>query len=188
MSRSGTCSADSQSVSSTSARCAARTRRWTGCGARTRRHGKTTCPSWTHLRQERPATDLPRRRLTGPNTTTPPETRGMPYQSGDVLLADLDPVAGHEQGGRRPVLVLSGASYNELRNEQLIVAAITSRQRGLPFHIPVGVECGLRTPSWVQSESVRAISVERVIRQLGRARAGTVTEVRNRVINFLRDW
>ena len=32
----------------------------------------------------------------------------MPYQAGDVLLADLDPVAGHEQGGRRPVLVLSG--------------------------------------------------------------------------------
>ena len=112
----------------------------------------------------------------------------MPYQSGDVLLADLDPVAGHEQGGRCPVLVLSGASYNELRNEQLIVAAITSRQRGLPFHIPVGAECGLRTPSWVQSESVRAISVQRVIRQLGRSRPETGAEVRSRVVNFLRDW
>ena len=112
----------------------------------------------------------------------------MPYQAGDVLLADLDPVAGHEQGGRRPILVLSGPSYNELRNEQLIVAAITSRQRGLPFHVPVGPDSGLRTPSWVQTESVRAISAQQVIRQLGRTRAETVTEVRNRVINFLRDW
>jgi len=112
----------------------------------------------------------------------------VPYQAGDVLLADLDPVAGHEQGGRRPVLVLSGPSYNELRNEQLIVAAITSRQRGLPFHIPVGADAGLRTPSWVQSESVRAISVQRVVRQLGRVRPETVVEVRNQVINFLRDW
>ena len=112
----------------------------------------------------------------------------MPYQAGDVLLADLDPVAGHEQGGRRPILVLSGPSYNELRNEQLIVAAITSRQRGLPFHVPVGPDCGLRTPSWVQSESVRAISAQRVIRHLGRAHADTVAEVRNRVISFLRDW
>ena len=68
------------------------------------------------------------------------------------------------------------------------MAAITSRQRGLPFHIPIGADCGLRTPSWVQSESVRAISAQRVIRQLGRARAETVAEVRNRVINFLRDW
>jgi mRNA interferase MazF len=111
----------------------------------------------------------------------------VPYQAGDVLLADLDPVAGHEQGGQRPVLVLSGPSYNELRNEQLIVAAITSRQRGLPFHIPVGADSGLRTPSRVQSESVRAISAQLVIRQLGRARPQTVAEVRNQVINFLRD-
>jgi mRNA-degrading endonuclease toxin of MazEF toxin-antitoxin module len=66
----------------------------------------------------------------------------VPYQAGDVLLADLDPVAGHEQRGRRPILVLSGPSYNELRNEQLIVAAITSRQCGLPFHIPVGADAG----------------------------------------------
>ena len=112
----------------------------------------------------------------------------MPYQAGDVLLVDLDPVAGHEQGGRRPVLVLSGPSYNELRNEQLIVAAITSRQRNLPFHIAVGADSGLRVPSWVQSESVRAISAQRVIRPLGRARPETVAEVRNRVISFLRDW
>jgi mRNA interferase MazF len=86
------------------------------------------------------------------------------------------------------VLVLSGTSYNDLHNEQLIVAAITSRQRGLPFHIPVGEDVGLRAPSWVQSESVRAISVQRVIRRLGHVRPQTVAEVRNRVINFLRDW
>jgi mRNA interferase MazF len=112
----------------------------------------------------------------------------MPYQAGDVLLAALDPVAGHEQGGRRPVLMVSGPSYNELRNQQLIVAAITSRQRGLPFHIPVDTDSGLRTPSWVQSESVRAISVQRVIKRLGHASPGTVAEVRNRITNFLRDW
>ena len=86
------------------------------------------------------------------------------------------------------MLVLSGPSYNELRNEQLIVAAITSRQRGLPFHIPVGADCGLRTPSWVQSESVRAISAQRVTRHLGRAGPETLGEVRNRVMSFLRDW
>lgn len=68
------------------------------------------------------------------------------------------------------------------------MAAITSRQRGLPFHIPVGADAGLRTASWVQSESVRAISVQRVVRQLGRVRPETVVEFRNRVVNFLRDW
>lgn len=112
----------------------------------------------------------------------------VPYQAGDVLLADLDPVTDHEQGGRRPVLVLSGVSYNDLRNEQLIVAAVTTRYRGLPFHVPIGPESGLRGPSWIQSESVRAISVGRVIRKLGRARPETLDDTRARVMNFLRDW
>ena len=69
-----------------------------------------------------------------------------------------------------------------------IVAAITSRERGLPFHILIGTDSGLRTPSWAQSESVRAISVQRVIKRLGRASPGTVAEVRNRITNFLGDW
>jgi mRNA interferase MazF len=112
----------------------------------------------------------------------------MPYQAGDILLADLDPIVGHEQGGRRPVLVLSGPSYNELRDERLIIATITSRQRNLPFHIAVGADSGMRVPSWVQAESVRAISVQRIIRQLGRARSQTLAAVRGQVINFLRDW
>jgi mRNA-degrading endonuclease toxin of MazEF toxin-antitoxin module len=98
------------------------------------------------------------------------------------------PTLTRSQATSKAVDVRFWSSYNELRNEQLIVAAITSRQRGLPFHVPVGPDCGLRTPSWVQSESVRAISVQRVIRQLGRARAETVTEVRTRVVHFLRDW
>lgn len=118
----------------------------------------------------------------------PGEASRVPYQAGDILLADLDPVAGHEPGGRRPVLVLSGPSYNELRNGQLIVAAITSRQRGLPFHTPVDSESGLRGPSWVQAESVRAISAQRVIRLLGRARPEVLAAVRGHVLNFLRDW
>src|SRR5206468_10717555 len=108
--------------------------------------------------------------------------------AGDILLADLDPVTGHEQGGRRPVLVLSGPSYNDLRHRQLIVAAITSRQRGLPFHVAIDENAGLPTASWVQAETVRAISAQRVIRQLGQAPPETVTEVRRRIVNFLRDW
>lgn len=112
----------------------------------------------------------------------------MPYQPGDVLLADLDPAVGHERGGRRPVLVLSGRAYNELRNEQLIVAAITSRQRGLPFHVALAADRGLHRPSWVQCETVRAISARRVVSHLGRAGPETLAAVRDRVINFLRDW
>ena len=86
------------------------------------------------------------------------------------------------------MLVLSGPSYNELRNQQIIVAAITSRQRGLPFHVPVGTDTGLRVPSWVRAETVRAISAARVTGRLGRVHPETLAEVRRFVVNFLRDW
>lgn len=33
-------------------------------------------------------------------------------ERGDVVWMDFDPQAGHEQGGRRPALILSPSSYN----------------------------------------------------------------------------
>ena len=32
---------------------------------------------------------------------------------GDIYLVSLDPPAGHEQGGSRPVLIVSPAEFNE---------------------------------------------------------------------------
>ena len=124
-------------------------------------------------------------RPTGLNTTTP-EARQVPYQAGDVLLADLDPVAGHEQGGRRPVLVLSGPSYNELRNEQSSWPRSPAARRCLPY--PRRRRLRAAHAELGSVRMVRAISAQRVIGHLGRARPETVAEVRNRVINFLRDW
>ena len=31
---------------------------------------------------------------------------------GDVIVANLNPATGHEQGGRRPVLIMSPGTYN----------------------------------------------------------------------------
>jgi mRNA interferase MazF len=44
---------------------------------------------------------------------------------GDVFWAELDPIRGREQAGRRPVLVLSQDVFNE-RSGTVIGAAITS--------------------------------------------------------------
>src|SRR5947208_7776311 len=42
-------------------------------------------------------------------------------QRGDIVLADLDPVLGHEQGGRRPVVVVSA---DRLNRRKLVVMAV----------------------------------------------------------------
>ena len=38
-----------------------------------------------------------------------------PTARGDIWLADLNPVRGHEQASRRPVLVVSVDAFNQSR-------------------------------------------------------------------------
>jgi mRNA interferase MazF len=105
---------------------------------------------------------------------------------GDILIADLSPVVGHEQGGKRPVLVLSPASYNSWPIGMVIVAPITSADRRLRHHVPIGKEAGLRTnPSFVMPEYVRTVSQQRLSeRSLGAATQATLDEVEWWVTNF----
>ena len=45
---------------------------------------------------------------------------------GDIYYVDLNPVIGSEQGGKRPVLVISNDTGNT-HSPTVIIAAITSR-------------------------------------------------------------
>lgn len=54
---------------------------------------------------------------------------------GDILWLDFNPVRGHEQGGRRPALVLSTRAYNVIA-KLAIVCPATSQIKGYPFEIP----------------------------------------------------
>jgi mRNA interferase MazF len=60
---------------------------------------------------------------------------------GDLIWLTFDPQAGHEQGGRRPALVISPASYNGKVGLALL-CPVTSRSKGYPFEValPEGVQ------------------------------------------------
>jgi mRNA interferase MazF len=89
---------------------------------------------------------------------------------GDVVLVDLDPVSGNEQGGIRPAVVISTADYDDLVARRLVVVCpVTSRDRGLAHHVPVTMAKTHRLdrPSWVMCEQPRTVSSRRVGRRLG---------------------
>lgn len=87
---------------------------------------------------------------------------------GDVLWADLDPVQGREQAGRRPVLVLSHDIFNE-RSGTAIAAAITSSSQGAGFPLTVELASGgLPKRSWVKVGQIRTLSRQRLGKRLGR--------------------
>ena len=75
---------------------------------------------------------------------------------GEVWLVSLDPVRGHEQAGSRTCLVVSDDLYNRGRSGKHIVLPITSRFKGIPYHIEVTPpDGGFRTKSYVMCDDVR---------------------------------
>ena len=81
----------------------------------------------------------------------------------EVWLADLDPVRGHEQGRRRPVLVVSNDTFNQGPATLLIIVPLTRTDRGIPTHIPVDPpEGGVRERSFIMCEAIRSISKDRL--------------------------
>jgi len=76
------------------------------------------------------------------------------------------------------VVVLSPGSYHSWPIDMAIVAPITSTDRRLRHHVPIGKEAGLRGSSFVMPEYVRAISQRRLAeRPLGAAAAQTLNEI-----------
>jgi len=55
-------------------------------------------------------------------------------ERGDIAWMILDPKKGHEQSGRRPVLVISNAELAKHTN-LTVVSPITSKVKGLPYEI-----------------------------------------------------
>jgi mRNA interferase MazF len=98
--------------------------------------------------------------------------------SGDVLLCDLNPVAGREQGGIRPVVVVSHRRYSVIPGLFLAVP-LTTRNRDLDHHVkvPADDDTGLKQASYAMTEQIRAMSDQRAGRQLGRVNSETLTAI-----------
>lgn len=81
---------------------------------------------------------------------------------GEIRWAGLSPVRGHEQGGKRPVVVISDDVFNE-RSGTVIALAITSnpQRAGFPLTLELASD-KLPKHSWVKISQIRTLSVERI--------------------------
>ena len=88
---------------------------------------------------------------------------------GDIYWADLNPVIGSEQGGLRPVLILSHNIFNE-RSGTVIAVALTSQPQraGYPLTFEL-VGKKLPKKSWVKISQIRTLSVKRIRKKISRA-------------------
>ncbi len=96
---------------------------------------------------------------------------------GEIRWANLDPVQGSEQSGRRPVLILSRDLFND-RSGTVIAVALTSQvpKAGFPFTLEL-LDTGLPKRSWVKISQIRTLSVQRVGARLGIAKPDDIAKV-----------
>lgn len=86
---------------------------------------------------------------------------------GDIIWADLNPTQGHEQTGKRPVLILSHNVFNK-KSGTVIAVALTSQPQkaGFPLTIELKGKQSLKK-SWVKISQIRTLSVLRLGKKLG---------------------
>lgn len=101
---------------------------------------------------------------------------------GEVWLVDLNPTRGHEQAGTRPALVVSADEFNHGPAGLVIVAPMTTRERGIPLHVSVDPsEGGLDRRSFIKCEDVRSVSEQRLVRRFGVVSPETLALVADRL-------
>ena len=54
---------------------------------------------------------------------------------GEIYWCDLEPRRGHEQGARRPVVIISADAYNESRSPLIGVVPLTTAAGKNPIHV-----------------------------------------------------
>lgn len=96
---------------------------------------------------------------------------------GDVRWAKLNQVRGHEQAGRRPVLILSHDVFNR-RSGTVIAMALTSQSQKASFPLTYRLEPRQSPkPSWVKISQIRTLSTERIGRKLGTVEPEQLAEI-----------
>ena len=84
----------------------------------------------------------------------------MQYRAkpGDIIWLTLDPQAGHEQMGRRPVLVVSNQTFNDLIRTGAMVCPITNTDRGL--HIQPKLDTRTKTSGFIMCDQVKTLDIQ----------------------------
>lgn len=84
-----------------------------------------------------------------------------------MIWADLNPARGHEQGGLRPVVVVSEDVFNA-RSGTVIAMAVTSQPQRAGFPLTLELtSVALPKRSWVKISQVRTLSVQRLGKKIG---------------------
>lgn len=103
----------------------------------------------------------------------------MLIRQAELYYADLNPVKGTEQGGLRPVLVISGNTLNAYM-DICIICPLTNKIKN--FHgclvLKKNKENKLKTDSEVLTFQIRTISKDRLVKKIGNITAKELHQIK----------
>ena len=100
-------------------------------------------------------------------------------ERGDIYLVSLDPTQGHEQRGRRPVLIVSPGAFNRLTKVPVVLPITSGGRvaRTAGFAVSLA-DAGTRTTGMVRCDQPRALDLDaRGGRKLETVPNATIDEV-----------
>lgn len=97
---------------------------------------------------------------------TIPEKLNKEFRRGEIWRFDPDPTKGREQAKVRPCLIISSNQFNLSPADLLIILPITSKNRGIPSHIPTEA-IDLKKESYIMCEQIRSVSKQRIFNRMG---------------------
>ena len=110
----------------------------------------------------------------------------LPPRRGEIWFGDMGEPVGHEQSGRRPVLIVSDDNFNQGPAELAVVVPLTTRFRDNPMHVTVEPgESGLPRTSHIKCENIRCVSHQRLERPLGAVSRDTMSAVEGNLRDLL---
>lgn len=88
---------------------------------------------------------------------------------GNIVIANLEPIEGSEQGGIRPVLIIQNDILNK-HAPTTIIAPITSKSYMKEYPTNVIIKKGdshLKVDSTILLNQIRTIDISRIIKKIG---------------------
>lgn len=94
---------------------------------------------------------------------------------GEIYYADLGTAYGSEQGGIRPVLLISNDIGNKYSPTVIILPFTSKNKANLPTHVDISKqESGLPKDSTLLTEQVRTIDKQKIISKCGQVSDDTL--------------
>ncbi len=108
----------------------------------------------------------------------------MTVNRSEIWLAELDPVRGSEQAGKRPVMVLQTNAINRFTTTVLTIPFTTNlRRAALPSCVKISAgEGGLSSDSVALCHQLRVLDKTRLTKKLGEVGDETLEKIENCVL------